>query len=285
MMTVLNQLEEFPQKTALDIKKSQQKKAMRDFIESLQKAHIWILMAWQDIQFKYRRSTLGPFWITLSMAIMVYTMGFLYSYLWHLPTHEYFTYLATGMIAWSLISIILVEATDTYLISVGLIRQIKMPYFLYIHRMVSRNFIIFAHNILIMIPVYALYANQFPVSWAYFLLPIHLLVLYLNAVLFSNVISMVCARYRDLGQIIKSFIQILFFMTPIMWKMTALPEHIQNWMQLNPFYHYVELIRCPLLGVYPSLVNYLMIGVFTTFGILFNQLVFVRYRSRIIYWL
>jgi ABC-type polysaccharide/polyol phosphate export permease len=70
-----------------------------------------------------------------------------------------------------------------------------------------------------------------------------------------------------------------------MWKMTALPEHIQNWMQLNPFYHYVELIRCPLLGVYPSLVNYLMIGVFTTFGILFNQLVFVRYRSRIIYWL
>ncbi|HBB52582.1 MAG TPA: ABC transporter [Legionellales bacterium] len=284
-MSVFNQVTSFNANAKVQNKTNQQKKALQDFFEAMKKANVWILMAWQDIQFKYRRSTIGPFWITLSMAIMVYTMGFLYSYLWHLPTHDYFTYLATGMIAWNLISTILIEATDTYLVCVGLIRQIKMPYFLYMHRMCTRNFIIFGHNILIMIPIYLIYANQFPVSMAYFLLPIHLFVLYFNAILFSNVIAMICARYRDIGQIIKSFIQILFFLTPVMWKMSALPPHIQNLMQLNPFYHYVELIRCSLLGVYPSEMNYLMMGIFTGLGILMNQLIFVRYRSRIVYWL
>jgi len=284
-MSVLNQSTSLNNDPVAQNRTSQQKKALKDFFDAIRKANVWILMAWQDIQFKYRRSTIGPFWITLSMAIMVYTMGFLYAYLWHLPTHDYFTYLATGMIAWNLISTILIEATDTYLVCMGLIRQIKMPYFLYMHRMCMRNFIIFGHNLLIMIPIYIIYASQFPLSMAYFLLPIHLFILYFNAVLFSNVIGMICARYRDIGQIIKSFMQILFFLTPIMWKLDALPMHIQQLMQFNPFYHFVELIRCPLLGIYPNELNYIMTGLFTGLAILMNQLLFVRYRSRIVYWL
>ena len=284
-MTVLNQAEKTIDKPLVSFKKKQQKRAIEDFVQALKKSNIWFLMAWQDIQLRYRRSIIGPFWITLSMAIMVYTMGFLYAHLWHVSAQEYFPFLATGLLAWGLISSIMIESTETYLFSVGLIKQIKMPYLLHIHRMCTRNFIIFAHNILIMVPIYLLFSKQFPFSFAYFVFFIDVLVLYTIAVLYANIIAMVCARYRDLGQIVKSFIQVLFFMTPIMWKIDTLPAHIQAVMIYNPLYHFVELIRQPLLGCYPTLTSYSMTLACVGLGLFLNQLLFVPYRSRIVYWI
>jgi lipopolysaccharide transport system permease protein len=284
-MTVLNQAEKAIDKPVLSFRKRQQKKAIEDFIQSIKQSHIWFLMAWQDIQLRYRRSIIGPFWITLSMAIMVYSMGFLYSHLWKVSAREYFPFLATGLLSWGLISSIIIESTETYLFSVGLIKQIKMPYLLHINRMCTRNFIIFAHNILIMLPVYIIFSKQFPLSFAYLLFFIDVLCLYFIAVLYANIIAMVCARYRDLGQIIKSFIQVLFFLTPIMWKIETLPEHIRVWMNLNPLYHFVQLIREPLMGCYPSLNSYMMVLACAILGLLFNQLLFVPYRARIVYWI
>lgn len=263
----------------------QQKKALEDFILAIKKSHIWFLMAWQDIQLRYRRSVIGPFWITLSMAIMVYTMGFLYAHLWNVSLQEYFPYLATGLLAWGLIASVMMESTETYLFSVGLIKQIKMPYFLHIHRMCTRNFIIFAHNLLIMLPIYLLFPQQFSLSFAYLLFFVDVMILYVIAVLYSNVISMVCARYRDLGQIVKSLVQVLFFLTPVMWKIDTLPAHIRQWMVLNPFYHLVEMIRQPLMGFYPSVENVLGISILFGIGCLLNRWLFVPYRARIVYWI
>lgn len=263
----------------------QQKKALEDFISALRLSHIWLMMAWQDIQLRYRRSIIGPLWITLSMAIMVYSMGFLYAHLWKVPLQGYFPYLASGLLAWGLISSVLVESTETYLLSVGLIKQIKMPYFLHIHRMCTRNFIVFAHNLLIMIPIYLFFPSQFTASWAFLLIFVNLLILYVVAVLYSNIISMVCARYRDLGQVIKSLIQVAFFLTPVMWKIDILPSHIQKWMMLNPLYHLIEMIRQPLLGCYPNILNTWGITILLCFGLLLNRWLFVPYRARIVYWI
>jgi len=55
--------------------------AIKDFKEGISKRNIWWLLAYQDIKLRYRRSALGPFWITISMAITVYSMGFLYGHL------------------------------------------------------------------------------------------------------------------------------------------------------------------------------------------------------------
>ncbi len=282
-MTALTDIDNTYDKSS--VSRYQQKKALEDFTGAIQKSPIWFMMAWQDIQLRYRRSVIGPFWITLSMAIMVYTMGFLYAHLWKVPLQGYFPYLAAGLLAWGLISSLLVESTDTYLVSVGLIKQIKMPYFLHIHRMCTRNFIIFAHNLLIMLPIYLFFPQQFSMSFAYLMFFVNVMLLYVLAVLYTNVISMVCARYRDLGQIIKSLIQVLFFLTPVMWKIETLPAHIQKWMMLNPFYHLIEMIRQPLMGCYPSTQNLWGITCLLCLGIVFNRLLFVPYRARIVYWI
>ena len=82
----------------------QRQKAYLDLWEGLKKWKIWMALAWQDIKLRYRRSVIGPLWITLSMAITVYSMGFLYSRLFHMDLDSYFPYLVSGMLAWGVIS-------------------------------------------------------------------------------------------------------------------------------------------------------------------------------------
>ena len=266
-------------------RKLQQQKALQDFWQGLSLWRIWLMLAWQDIYLRYRRSIIGPLWITLSMAISVYSMGFLYAHLWHVALNEYFPFLVTGMLSWALIAIMITEGTDVYLLSASLIRQIKLPYTLYVHRMIMRNFMIFGHNLLVMLPIYVFFHQDFKFSLAYFTFLPGLFFLYVNSILYANILGISCARYRDLGQIVKSLIQVMFFMTPIMWKWTILPQQYQSYVFLNPFFNFIEIIREPLLGLYPDIRSYIFVGLATVIGIILNALLFARYRARIVYWL
>src|SRR5271168_3618051 len=79
------------------------KLAWRDVSVGLTDWRVWLLLGMNDIRQRYRRSRLGQFWITLAMAIQIVTLGFLYSYLFRAPIHEYLPYLAVSLVAWNLI--------------------------------------------------------------------------------------------------------------------------------------------------------------------------------------
>lgn len=118
---------------------NQKKLAWEDFTEGCKKWQTWLLLAYQDIKLRYRRSVLGPFWITISMAITVYSMGFLYAHLFHTAMEQYYPFLVAGMLTWAMISTSVSDLTDTFISSDGLIKQIKLPYTLYIHRVIARK--------------------------------------------------------------------------------------------------------------------------------------------------
>src|SRR5580698_7545493 len=78
--------------------------AWRDVSVGLTDWRVWLLLGMNDIRQRYRRSRLGQFWITLAMAITIVTLGFLYSYLFHLRLTEYLPYLGTSFVVWGLLS-------------------------------------------------------------------------------------------------------------------------------------------------------------------------------------
>lgn len=264
---------------------SQKQLAWQDAKDGLVKWRIWFLLAYQDIKLRYRRSTLGPFWITLSMAITAYTMGYLYGHLFRVGLSTYYPFLVAGMIGWSLISSMLVDLTDTFMISENLIKQIKLPYTLYIHRIIARNIIIFFHNMLVMVPIFVIFHESAKINFNTLLLLPGLLLIYINAALYGLIIAMIGSRYRDISQIIKSLVSIIFFVTPVMWSPAVLPEHTRHLMYANPFYSFLELIRAPLIGTTPNILNVGVALITTVIGYVICAKLFVRYRSRIIYWL
>ncbi|HTM62957.1 MAG TPA: ABC transporter permease [Gammaproteobacteria bacterium] len=265
---------------------SQSKLALIDILDGARKWPIWFMLAYQDIKLRYRRSVLGPFWLTISMAITVYSMGFLYAKLFHVQLDHYFPFLVSGMLGWTLISTIVIEFVDGLATSESLIKQIKLPYTLYIHRITCRNILIFFHNIFVIIPIMIIYHETAKVNLNTLLLLPGLAVIYLNCISFGMILALIGARYRDIAQIIKSLMQVVFFITPVMWGPEVLGASNHQWIiDFNPFYSFLELIREPLLGNIPTMKNLAMVGSMTIIGITISWLMFSRYRSRIIYWL
>lgn len=264
---------------------SQKQLAWEDLASGLFNWRIWSMLAYQDIKLRYRRSVLGPFWLTLSMAITVYSMGYLYSHLFHIQLGEYFPYLVAGMLGWSLISTTVTDMVEAFSINDSMLKQIKLPYSLYVHRVATRNILIFFHNLLVFVPVVVIFHDQVHLGINLLLLIPGLLIIYLNSITYGLVFAMIGARYRDISQLIKSLIQVIFFVTPIMWKPTILPPDKQFIAFLNPVYALLELIRAPLIGYSLTPMNIFMIVLISLFGLVASYYLFVSRRARIIYWL
>ena len=256
--------------------------AIADIVSGALLWRLWGRLGWNDILQRYRRSLLGPLWLTASMAIMVVALGVLYAELFKTPVDRLMPYLSVGVVIWTLVSSFLTEAGSLFTSSESYIKQIRLPYSVYVYRSCWSKLIIFAHNAIIYFGV-LLYFEIWPGAIALLALPGLLLVL-LNGALMSLCIGMVSARFRDIPQVIGSLVQIAFFVTPIFWT----PDLLQGRtfvLDFNPFYHLVEIVRGPLLGTVPSGENYLAVALITVVNAVVAGAFFIRFRARISYWI
>lgn len=261
--------------------RSQAEMALQDAIDGFSLWALWGKLGWNDILQRYRRSLLGPLWLTASMAIMVVSLGLVYSKIFKTELREFMPFLCAGLLVWGYISAILSEAGALFTGAESYIKQIRLPFSVYVLRFMWGKIIIFAHNFVIYFGI-LIYFQVWPGSVALYAIPGFLLVT-MNGALASMYLGMVSARFRDIPQIIMSFIQIVFFITPIMWKPELLGEY-QNLMTFNPFFHLVEIVRAPLLGQLPSAENYSAVALITGVNAILAIVFFVRFRSRIPYW-
>jgi len=266
----------------LDGRRDELRLATKDVVDGLALWPLWIRLGWNDILQRYRRSVLGPFWLTVSMAVMVIALGVVYAEIFKITLRDFVPFLCIGLIVWGYFSTMLSEAGGLFTGSESYIKQVRLPYSIYVFRFVWSKVIIFAHNFAIYFCVVS-YFQAWPGSAGLYALP-GFLILTLNGVLCSSYLGIVCARFRDIPQIVASFIQIVFFVTPIMWKPELLGarSHLMTW---NPFHHLIEIVRAPLLGQVPSLENYVAAGVITAANLLVAAAFFSRFRARIAYWL
>lgn len=257
--------------------------ALRDILNSFHLWPIWVLLAWQDIKLRYRRSTLGPFWLTISMAVTIYTMGFLYGRLFGVDLSTYYPYLAAGMITWQFFSALLTESTQAFIQSDAYLKEVKIPAPTFMLRLILRNLIIFLHNIPVIIPL--IFIFHVPVNIYTLFIFVGLFLICLNGYFFGLLLAIFGTRFRDFAQIINSLVQVIFFMTPIMWQATLISAKNQWIVSINPFAQFVALIRDPLLGTMPSSYTLTYVALFTLAGIVLCIPLFSRYRNRIVYWL
>lgn len=260
---------------------SQAQMALQDILSGLSLWTLWGKLGWNDILQRYRRSLLGPLWLTASMAIMVISLGIVYAKIFKAELSDFMPFLCTGLLIWGYISAILSEAGMLFTGAESYIKQIRLPFSLYVLRFMWSKIIIFAHNFVIYFGV-IIYFQIWPGVVSLYAILGFLLVT-LNGALTSICLGMMSARFRDIPQIVASVIQIVFFITPIMWKPELLGEH-QDLMRFNPFYHLVEVVRAPLLGQLPSSGTYLAAGLITLLNALFAAVFFTRFRARISYW-
>jgi lipopolysaccharide transport system permease protein len=256
-------------------------RALEDLATGFARWRLAAALARLDIRNRYRGSVLGPFWLSLSTAIMVVALGLLYSTLFTLPLDEYLPYLAVSLIVWNLVSQVVTEGCASLTSAEGVIRQLTLPYTVHALRCVFRNAAAAAHSLPLILVVF-LFFGHVPGPEALLALP-GLLLLGVNAFALSLILGMVCARFRDIPPIISNVLQLAFFMSPVLWKPELLGEQ-QAWLPLNPFYTLLEVVRGPLveggaaLEVWASAIGFTLLSCALSFAF------FVRFRGRIAFW-
>ncbi len=256
--------------------------ALGDLAAGLRLRELWGMMAWQDIRQRYRRSVLGPLWLTLQMGLMVIGLGVLYAGLFGQPIDTYLPFLTLGLIAWILISGLLSDCSMSFIGSETVLRQLAVPLSVFVYRMLWRNLIIFGHNIGIYVVV-ALVFGIWPGANGLMALPA-LALICLNGVSAGLLLGASSARFRDIPQFVTNMVPVIFLLTPVLWR----PEQMTGraaFVLFNPFYHFVEIVRMPLLGAAAPLSSWLTVIGITVAGWAVTLVFFARYRGRIAYWL
>jgi ABC-type polysaccharide/polyol phosphate export permease len=243
---------------------------------------IWSMLAWHDIRLRYRRSVIGPFWMTLSMAVLITVLGIIYSKLFNIEIRTYLPYLALGFIVWGFIASTVNESCAAFQEGEGIIRQIRVPYLVFVFRVVWRNVIVLMHTLVLIVPIVLIFGV--PVRLSTLLVFPGLLILIANQVWLGLVLGIFSTRFRDIPQVVATGLQIAIFATPIMWPVSALGEHAYI-AQFNPLYHLIEIVRAPLLGDVPHHLSWAVSIGMVLFG---NALALSVMRAtvrRLIYWL
>ncbi|MBD3768947.1 MAG: ABC transporter permease [Rhodobacterales bacterium] len=243
---------------------------------------IWFLMGNQDIKLRYKRSIIGPFWISLTLAAWIAGISILYSQILKQPFLDYLVFLSCGLLAWNLISAVIGEGSVSVIDNAGHLRSAPIPISIFAARVIYRNIVVFLHNILVVVCV-LIYAKV-KLTLALLFLPVGLAMTCMILFFVISVTGPLCARFRDLQQIISNMMQVSFFLTPIIWQ----PGQMGGRTLItgaNPFYHLIELIRAPLMGHLPAKQTLVAASLMLLGSLVVALIVWQYSRKRIIFWL
>jgi ABC-2 type transport system permease protein len=257
------------------------RRALADIWGGWEKRALWTTLGLRDIRQRYRRSVIGPFWITISMGIMIAAFGLLYGQIFKIDTTEYLPYLTAGFFAWGLISSLVIEGCQAFSSSDHLIKQLSAPLSIYVYRIIWSNLLIAAHNIWVYVVV-ALWFRV-DVGWSTLLAIPALALILVNGLWVGLLLGLLSARFRDIPMIVASIVQVVFFVTPIIWMPDMVPGRAL-FLVANPFYHFVSILRDPLLGRVPSIESWVAVLLITLIGWTVALIFYTAYRWRLAYW-
>jgi ABC-type polysaccharide/polyol phosphate export permease len=258
--------------------------ALRESFTNLYDVGRWGTLAWIDTTLRYRRTTLGPWWMTLSTGTLIGSVGLVWGAIFGSEMRVYLPYFATGVIFWSLISVSLTEGCNVFTDAGRLIKSVPTPMITHVHRMMARQMIILAHNALLIAVLWLIF--RWPIGWGALLVVPGLIIVLFATTGAILALGILCTRYRDVPQIITSILQLLFLLTPVMWMPESLRgKSVSFLLDYNPFYYLLAIVREPLLGREPDADIWLIACGISIVSFIIGHVFYGRFRHRIAYWL
>lgn len=255
--------------------------AFQDLKAAIGQYRIWMTLGYNEVKQRYRRSVLGPWWISLSMLIFVLAMGIVFSRLFHQTLNEYIPFFTAGFLFWTFISSSISESSDIFKSNGGFIKQIKLPLNIYVLKFLVRQTIFLLHNFF----VYSFVCLFLRVKLGanFFLIIPGFILFVVNVYWISLLVSIICTRFRDMSPIINSCMQIAFFVTPISW-MPKLLDPNSSILKFNVFVSLLDIVRAPLLGLSASTMSWYVSLALAIGGSIISFIIFSLTRTRIAFW-
>ena len=255
---------------------------LKDFVDGARLAPLWLRVGWEQVIARFRRTILGPFWLSANLLAISFALSLVFGGLLGQNYRSNFPLIISGILTWSIIGGLLGEAASVFIASAGLMHTQKLPLSFHVFLMMHRAFINFlAQLIAFWVVLVVLRLGALP-TWH--LIP-GLAIVLIDGFLMSFIVAIPSTRFRDVNQFVGFSVQILFFLTPIFWSPTQMQGKRRLILELIPLAHMLELVRQPLLGRAPLAENYVFSLAFMGVLAVIALILMTLYRRRVVFWL
>jgi len=212
---------------------------------------IWVRLGLQDVRRRFRRSVLGATWIFLQLGIMILALGVIYGALLHQDLTSFLPFLTVSLIAWGYLTSAITEGGQAFIASEGYVKQIGLPIYVYVFRFFVSTTTTAAISALVYVVV-ALVLHR-PSAWGVLWAVPGVALFTVACLLLTTIFAYLTTRFRDAAYMATAGLQVLFYITPVIWKRDMLRSHGLDWVvRINPLYHLLEVVRRPLLDSRPA---------------------------------
>ena len=262
---------------------AQTRAAAGDIAEGLRRWRSWTYLAVESVKNQYRRTVIGPWWLTLQTAAYVMGLSVLFGAIFRRPLDEFVPYVGGGFIVFQLLAGLTRQGADVFVNNASTITSTRQPLSILVFRAAMVELLQFAHTLVIVGVFVAV--GLVPLSLKLLVVVPALLIILLNGLAVGLWLGPTVARFRDVGPFVSSILQVMIFFTPVFWRVDEIhPDGRNVLVGWNPFAHLLGLFRDPLLGELPSALTWTGVGAVTAANIILAFWVFARVRSRLPYW-
>ncbi len=256
--------------------------AVRDITDGIRLAPLWSRLAWEQTVARFRRTIIGPFWLTANLLAISFSLSVVFGAMMGQNYRTNFALIISGILSWALIGGVMSDAAGVFISAGGLMQTMKLPLTFHVLLMMTRNVINFlAQLIALWIVLAVLRLGALP-TWQ---LLVGLPIVLIDMSLISMILAIPSTRFRDINQTVGFAVQILFFLTPVFWAPSQMHGKKRLLADLNPFAHLLELVRQPLLGREPALLHFEWgIGLMVVLSVTVVAML-ALYRKRVVFWL
>lgn len=220
---------------------------------------LFYFFTWRDIKIKYKQTFLGFLWAILQPLMMMLIFTFFFGKALNIPSQNlpYPVYVFSGLLIWNLFSAGLTSASNSMVNNATIIKKIYFPRLIIPVSSILVALFDFLMAFVLFIGILIFYKQ--PVSWlAIICWPLALLIGMVATLGLGSLLAALNVKYRDFRYVIPFLVQILFFLTPVIYPISMLDNPVLKYiLACSPMYAAVELFRYPLTGIMP---DYLFLG-------------------------
>ena len=257
--------------------------ALRDIHLGWQRREGWWALSRQSIKISYRRTTLGPIWITLQQIAFIVGISLLYSQLFKVKSADMVPLVAFGISFWGLLTNCITGASSNFIQQSPAISSSTLPISFYVFSTVSQQLLTFLHSAVVLIPFAFIFGTS-PRLICLITIPLAITIAVINGLALGLWLGPLSARYRDISASIPIILQLAMFLSPIFWSPSLLGD--REWIiNYNPIAWMIETFRSPILGGPIQGELWIKLAIFTIANVVLGLTVLSRVRNKISYWI
>jgi ABC-type polysaccharide/polyol phosphate export permease len=256
---------------------------IRDLAVGARRWRLWYLIGSADMRKRFARARLGQLWIVLANALSVSIIGLSWAVLWHQPVDDMLPFVAASMTIWQFLAAVLNDMTTAFPSYSHYFLNQYMPASTIIYAVLYKNIATFLLNMVF--PIFIIVGLGKSLTPCLLFSVIGLFLLILWCISLGYAVAILCARFRDIVQVVSSLLQVAFFVTPVMWKPEFLPREADYLLTFNPLAPLLAVVRDPLLGRPVPLTVWLTVSAIVLATLVCSLPFIGRFCRRLVYWL